>query len=148
MARLALRGHRYAPTAWEMPSGYMWGFLDEESTRGVMSRTGDASAVGAKMRGTSGLPGPVQVLDRAGFEAFGWRWLDFERSGVTEQVSPEERRWQVRLTYRAPGGESGCFEGAVEVSRDLPALSCGSDSQESPYTVPEYRLTAVQHERE
>jgi len=140
-------GHRYAPTAWEMPSGYMWGFLDEDSTRGVMSRTGDTSAFGVKMRGTTGLPGPVQVLDRAAFEAFGWAWLDFERSGTAEQVSPDERRWRVRLTYRAPGGESGCFEGDVEVARELPALSCGTESQESTYSVPEYRLASVRHER-
>ena len=140
-------GHRYAPTAWELPSGYTWGFLDESSTHAVMSRRGDTRALGPKMRGTAGLEPHVQLLDRVGFEEFGWAWLDFERSGTAEQVAPEERRWRVRLAYRGPGGETGRYEGEVDVLRDLPALGCGTESEDSTHTVPEYRLLTVTHDR-
>lgn len=83
-----------------------------------MSRSGDTSALARRMRGTGGLPGLEQILDRAGFEAFGWSWLDFERSVLAEQVA-----------------------------RKLPALGSGADSQQSTQTVPEYRLTSVGRER-
>lgn len=136
-------GHRYAPTAWEMPSGYMWGFLEEASTRSVMSRDGDSAALLGKVRGSGGLRTPLQILDRVGFEEFGWAWLDFERSGTAEQAAPDEKRWHARLEYRAPDGSTGAYEGDVGSWRELPAGSCGTDVTDTTYTVPEYHLTSL-----
>ncbi|MGE3962213.1 MAG: sucrase ferredoxin [Dehalococcoidia bacterium] len=141
-------GHRYAPTAWEMPSGYMWGFLDAASTAAILARSGDPAAVRPKMRGASGLEVQLQLLDRAGFEEFGWPWLAFERSGSVEPVGPGVRRWRVALAYRTPGRQAGAFRGEVEVAGDLPVIGCGSGTVDATYTVPDYRLVSVTHDRD
>jgi hypothetical protein len=132
-------GHRYAPTAWEFPSGYKWAFLDEPAAAFVIGRHG-TEGIDRKMRGWSGASLQVQVLDRAGFQRHGWAWLDYQRRGEIIDADEDESRWRVRLHFQSPSGEQGSYEGTVKVARELAAYGCGPEWGEDDFTINEYAL--------
>lgn len=136
-------GHRYAPTAWEFPSGYKWAFLDEDTARSVIDRDVDAADLAAHLRGWSGAPTHAQAVDREGLKRFGWRWLSFRRKAEVVDAAPDANRWRVRLDFESPEGERGAFEGVVVVARELQAGGCGPHSGEHEHTVPEYTLQSL-----
>lgn len=135
-------GHRYAPTAWEFPSGYKWAYLDEAAARQVLTREGPASAIRLNVRGWSGVAAHVQLLDRAGLDRFGWRWLDFRRAGEVLERDDDGRRSRVRLTFEGPAGEAGAYEGVVSIGREVEEPGCGPRLGEHPYLAPEWVLDA------
>ncbi|MQA01039.1 MAG: hypothetical protein GEU80_17275 [Dehalococcoidia bacterium] len=136
-------GHRYAPTAWEFPSGYKWAFLDEDAAARVLERDGHSADLRMRVRGWSGVPPKAQLLDRVGLERFGWEWLDFARAGEVLEVDEEARRWRVRLDFESPAGERGSYEGIVVVARELHEAGCGPHFGEYDFEVPEYRLESL-----
>lgn len=133
-------GHRYAPTAWEFPSGYRWGFLDEAAAQQVLTRKGPASALRLNVRGWSGVHAHVQLLDRAGLDRYGWGWLDFRRHGDVLEENEDGRRSRVRLTFEGPRGERGVYEGVVGTGREVEEPGCGPHFGEHPYLAPEFVL--------
>lgn len=135
-------GHRYAPTAWEFPSGYKWAFLDQEATQQVIAQDGPAAPLAGKLRGWSGVPLQVQLLDREGLTRHGWDWLAFERHGEIVDADLEAKRWRVRLEFRAPDGSRGVYDGTVVVARKLHDAGCGQHWGEHDYQSPEYALEA------
>lgn len=135
-------GHRFAPTAWEFPSGYKWAFLDEAATRQVIARDGDATALAGKLRGWSGVPSQVQLLDREGLIRKGWRWLNYQRAGEIVEADEAACRWHVWLSF-AGDGERGVYEGVVAVGRELRDAGCGPHWGEREHLSPEYRLESV-----
>lgn len=120
-------GHRFAPTAWELPGGHKWGFLDPQAAGAVLRRDGHPAALVGKLRGWSGVPAPVQLLDREGLVRHGWEWLDCPRAGEVLEADDEAGRWRVRLRYEVPGAplRAGVYEGLVTVNRELPDNGCG-----------------------
>jgi len=133
-------GHRYAPTAWEFPSGYMWGFLDDAAATTLLER-GQVASLARSVRGWSGLPRVVQPLDRAGFIEHGWPWLEFHRSGVVLESS-RPGKWNVALEFTGPNGAVGAYEGSVGVSRRLTTTGCGPDWGNTEATIDELELVA------
>lgn len=133
-------GHRYAPTAWEFPAGYKWGFLDADTTRQVIERHGHPELLIRQLRGWSGAQGQSQLLDREGLKQFGWQWLEFLRRGEIVDVDLVARRWKVRLEFESPIGLTGCYEGEVGVAREIPEFGCGPKLREHEVGVPEYHL--------
>lgn len=136
-------GHRFAPTAWEFPDGYKWAFLDGESARHVLDRDVPTEELLLKVRGWSGVPNRVSLLDRVGLEEFGWAWLDYRRSGDILEEDAEARRWRVRLDFESPSGERGAYEGVVVVGRDLVESGCGPHFGEANHEVAEYQLESL-----
>ena len=132
-------GHRYAPTAWEFPSGYKWAFLDEAAAHLVIDR-GETQDLERKIRGWSGVPQHVQILDRAGFLSHGWDWLAFERRGEILEQDEESGRWRVRLHFRSPAGRQGTYDATVEVAREFQSVGCGREWGEYDFTVNEYAM--------
>jgi hypothetical protein len=133
-------GHRFAPTAWELPTGLKWAFLDEVSAAHVLNRDVPAADLALKLRGNSSLPTYVQVLDREGLKAHDWAWLDARRSGEVLEADDEGKHWRVRLDYELPSGERGYYEGVVGVQRELPLTGCGTHWGEYDSMMDEYRL--------
>jgi hypothetical protein len=120
-------GHRYAPTAWEFPSGYKWGFLTESAAASVLER-GDLGSLGKQIRGWSGTSRVIQPLDRVGFLEHGWEWLGFARSGsVLDSQKGPTRHWRVRMEFESPAGLRGTYEGTTRVGRQLRSVGCGAD---------------------
>lgn len=133
-------GHRFAPTVWDLPSGYKWGFLDDDSLGDLIDLAPNPARLHARMRGWTGVPAPVHLLDRMGFDRWGWDWLDYRRAGEVLNHDTEARRWRVRLDFESPAGDRGRFEGEVRIARDLPNLGCGPHWGELDATTPEYAL--------
>ncbi|MGI9578638.1 MAG: sucrase ferredoxin [Microthrixaceae bacterium] len=76
-------GHRFAPTALSFPHGVSWAHLDRQSCVDIMDRRGDSTSLGTHMRGSVSVDAAAaQVADREGFSAFGWDWLDGDRTPV------------------------------------------------------------------
>lgn len=140
-------GHRFAPTAWEFPSGYKWAFLDDDATRRVLERDGYPVDLRMHVRGWSGVPARAQALDREGLDRFGWDWLDYRREGTVLEADPEARRWRVRLDFESPAGVRGRYEGVVTVARDLHEPGCGPHFGEHDFEVAEYQLEAFEEHR-
>jgi hypothetical protein len=139
-------GHRYAPTAWEFPSGYTWAFLDEYAGERVLRRDVHPRELLQNVRGWSGVPGKPQLLDRLGLERFGWDWLDYKRSAEVLEEDEEARRWRVRLEYESPSGATGAFDAVVTIGRERAEAGCGPRWGESSHLVPEYRLDLLSEE--
>lgn len=134
-------GHRFAPTIKDYPSGYTWGFIDDAASTDLLA--GDVAPVESlaqKMRGWSGVPGPVQLLDREGLLREGWQWLGYRRDGAVLDHDESAHRWRVAMTFETPGGRIGRFEGVVTVGRELPNPGCGAHWGEYSGTTPEYQL--------
>lgn len=95
------------------------------------------------LRGWSGVPARVQILDRVGLERFGWGWLDFRRAGEVLEEDGDAKRWRVRLEFESPAGERGAYEGVVVVARELHKAGCGPHWGEYDFQVPEFRLESL-----
>ncbi|WP_161880784.1 sucrase ferredoxin [Deinococcus alpinitundrae] len=77
-------GHRFAATAVELPSGYLWAHLSPELAVRVARREVHPAEVARHLRGFAGLPQLGQLLDRELLIHYGWSWLDAQRWAETE----------------------------------------------------------------
>lgn len=124
-------GHRFAPTALSFPQGVSWAHLDSETCLAILNREGDSAELGSHMRGALSLAGGVaQVADREGFAAFGWGWLERERTAVL--VSHDRRTLSSTVDVMAAGesadaeATSGVVSVDVELQRHIAMPSCGA----------------------
>ena len=114
-------GHRFAPTAVELPSGRMWANLDIETLQQIVSAEGPVPV--ANYRGSVRMPaGPVQVAEAAAFARFGWDW---QPTGFAEEGDI------VEIT-----GNLGSESYRVGPTRQVPTVGCRSDAE--PKTRLEY----------
>lgn len=111
-------GHRFAATGVVLPDGTLWGFLDSESLRKIVTRTGPIEDVLPRYRGCSGLGTPAaQALERAVLGELGWQL--FECGRQTEDLGDG----RLRLTLTGPVDTA--WEGRVVPGRTIPVPDCG-----------------------
>ncbi|UQN08452.1 sucrase ferredoxin [Deinococcus sp. QL22] len=72
-------GHRFAATAVDLPSGYLWAHLTPELAVRVARREVHPAEVARHLRGFAGLPRLGQILDRELLIRYGWAWLRANR---------------------------------------------------------------------
>jgi hypothetical protein len=133
-------GHRFARTAFLLPEGTMWAYLDVDRLIGVFERTLHLVEAVRLYRGCTGIDGPeVQAAEREALRSIGWSWLDHRRRG--EVVEAAGGRSLVRLDAEAPDGRRLTFEATVEVARILPVPDCGKPPEQAPKSAPELRVT-------
>ncbi len=137
-------GHRFAPTAWEFPSGHKWAFLDDEASDRVLHRDGDAAGVRRNLRGWSAVPPVLQVIEGACLARHGWDWLRARRTATILEADEVARIWRVRVDFAFPGGASGAYLGTIEVARDIALTGCGPAFEDGHGTLPEYRLDRLE----
>lgn len=114
-------GHRFAPTAFILPEGTCWGYLDTGSLLGILDRSGSPSGLLGHYRGSTGLSSPgVQALERAVLELIGWQVLDWPRRGVSFDDG------RVRLETNPPEGPARAWEAKVVTRRTVVPPPCGS----------------------
>ena len=77
-------GHRFAATAVDLPSGYLWAHLTPDLAVRVARREVHPAEVARHLRGFAGLPPLAQLLDRELLIRHGWNWLRAERRAVVE----------------------------------------------------------------
>lgn len=113
-------GHRFAPNAIVLPEGTVWGFLDADRLRRIVSRQGPVDDLLPHYRGCAGLPSPaLQALERAVLGEVGWALFDCRRTGR------DLGGGRVHLEVTDPDGAVRAWEAVVEVGRLLPIPECG-----------------------
>lgn len=113
-----LGGHRFAPTALLLPTGYMYGRLDIDSTREVLNSAWNSQVNSQLLRGRSALAPWAQVAEIAVRQECGIDSIealdvvvlrnskplaassvsDLNESDVIEVRNRDGRTWQVQLT--------------------------------------------------
>ena len=114
-----LGGHRFAPTAIVMPSGTCWAYLDRETLRRIITRSGGLEHVLAAYRGCIGIGSRrAQALERVAFRDTGWSWLDHWRQGRDTGGNT------VEIDALSAGGHRFTWSGLVVDGRELPIPVC------------------------
>lgn len=83
-------GHRFAPTALDLPTGHYWGRLKPDTLSGLIHRSREASDYRPLYRGSTSLP--EALWQRAEAELFaqaGWAWFDVRGTNVEADVTEE-----------------------------------------------------------
>ncbi len=134
-------GHRFAPTAMVLPSGDVWGYLDEATLRTIVAEESSPQELLHLHRGSAGMPTPgLQLLDRYALGVEGWSWHGQPRRGVEEPLGDGGAR--VRLED-AEGRVR--YEGLVGIRRTLALPVCGGRPGEVGKPVDELELLAAAH---
>jgi hypothetical protein len=118
-----LGGHRFAATMMLLPTGDMFGWLDEGSAVEVTRRFDAGELVLPHYRGRCGQPEQVQ----AALHAAALRLGD-SRRGVLQvsRSAGTEGRWEVDVVHRAGPGRAAAYRVALAGSASTPTfLSCG-----------------------
>ncbi|MBV9845991.1 MAG: sucrase ferredoxin [Kutzneria sp.] len=111
-----LGGHRFAPTALQLPSGYLYGRLETATGRILLASAGAGQMVHEGCRGRSCFSRADQAAELAVRRHTGEVDLDAVVSSANGVVGHRDgRRWRVQLTERQcpPARPSGCGKPAA-----------------------------------
>ena len=131
-------GHRFAATAVDLPSGYLWAHLTPQLAVRVARREVHPAEVARHLRGFAGLLPLAQLLDRELLIRHGWNWFRAERRA---EVNGEE----VTLHFELDGLRSAArAEIAPALSLKLP----GSSHKPGLSDMKQWQLGEVRLERQ
>jgi hypothetical protein len=124
-----LGGHRFAPTALVLPTGYVYGRLDVTGAAAALKAAAAGEVETAQCRGRTTWTAPGQVAELAVRAATGLRDADalrVEPGEWTEPTAPTQilvaardgRRWEVTVRPTSPPGHrpTSCGAAALPVS--------------------------------
>ncbi|MFH7029194.1 MAG: sucrase ferredoxin [Heteroscytonema crispum UTEX LB 1556] len=97
-------GHRFAPTAIDLPEGRYYGILDQDSFKSILTRSGDISCLKKVYRGWAILPNSIQVLERELILRYGWDWFNYKVSGRIIEESSDKDSIEAELNFEQPCG--------------------------------------------
>lgn len=97
-------GHRFAPTAIDLPEGRYYGALDQESFKSILTRSGDINCLNKVYRGWGILLPAMQVLERELILRHGWDWFDYKVAGKIIKQSLDNCTIEAELTFEKPSG--------------------------------------------
>ena len=97
-------GHRFAPTAIDLPEARYYGVLNQESFKSILTRTGDIQILHKVYRGWGILPYVLQVLEREMIFSQGWNWFNNKVAGKILEQSMDNNTMLAELTYENPAG--------------------------------------------
>jgi hypothetical protein len=103
-------GHRFAPTAIDLPDGRYYGVLNQESLGAILTRTGDIECLRKVYRGWGILPTPVQILERELMLYHGWDWFNYQVSGKIIQQSLDNNTILAELSFEDSHGSLFIYE--------------------------------------
>ncbi|WP_414528539.1 sucrase ferredoxin [Nodularia chucula] len=92
-------GHRFAPTAIDLPDGRYYGVLNQESFKSILTRTGDIQSLRQVYRGWGILPTAVQILERELMLHHGWNWFNYKVAGKIIQQSLDNNTILAELSF-------------------------------------------------
>ncbi|PJF29927.1 MAG: sucrase ferredoxin [Phototrophicales bacterium] len=135
-------GHVFAPTLIDMPTGHYWAYVEDAQAHQIITRAGDVLAMRGHYRGWAGFDsGFLQSAERHLWQLHGWRWFDYVKQGeiLSQDPNTQQPQWaEVRICYLSPSGESGTYEGRVEVRRYIETITTTGDSH--TYHYPQYHV--------
>ncbi|MEA5582119.1 sucrase ferredoxin [Nodularia harveyana UHCC-0300] len=92
-------GHRFAPTAIDLPDGRYYGVLNQEVFKSILTRTGDIQSLSPVYRGWGILPTAVQILERELMLRHGWNWFNYKVAGKIIQQSLDNNTILAELSF-------------------------------------------------
>lgn len=124
-----LGGHRFAPTMIDLPSGRVYGLVDEPAARGILLGDSEPEALIPHYRGWIGHKGPeLQMLESHILERIGWSWAEYAQHGEVLERDDEGRGVRVRITGTHPTLEPICFEGEIHWGDEFSTIaSCNAE---------------------
>ena len=151
-------GHRFAPTLVDLPTGRVWGKLNQTAMDAILARLGGVADLRSMYRGWSALHPAGQFVERELFMEHGWSWLGarvdvaIEERHVERHVERHEERHAARHPERhghlyrveleatlEPGAAIRTEAEIVERTPLVLPLSCGADES----VVPQYAFAAM-----
>ncbi|AFY47504.1 hypothetical protein Nos7524_1631 [Nostoc sp. PCC 7524] len=97
-------GHRFAPTAIDLPEARYYGLLDQDSFRAILQRSGDIDCLNQVYRGWGILPSAIQVLERDLILRHGWDWFNYKVAGRILEQSLDNNTILGELTVEKSSG--------------------------------------------
>jgi hypothetical protein len=97
-------GHRFAPTAIDLPEARYYGVLDQDSFRSILTRTGDIEFLHKVYRGWGLLASTLQILEREIILLQGWDWFNYKVAGKILEQSMDNNTMLADITYENPPG--------------------------------------------
>ncbi|MBW4507343.1 MAG: sucrase ferredoxin [Scytonematopsis contorta HA4267-MV1] len=97
-------GHRFAPTAIDLPEGRYYGALEQDSFKSVLTRTGDVKCLEKIYRGWGVLPKSIQALERELIFRHGWDWFQYKVTGRIIEENIDQTRILAEITAEKPDG--------------------------------------------
>jgi hypothetical protein len=131
-----LGGHRFAATVMLLPTGDMFGQLDQRSARTAVERFDAGQLLLSHYRGRSGQSLPVQAALHAAATRLGDSRRQAFHVVLARQLPAGADRWEVRLSHLAGPGQEDVYL-VVVAGAALPALlSCTDElpKAEAHYT--------------
>lgn len=136
-------GHRFAPTAIDLPEGRYYGALEPDAFKAILTRSGDIECLNRVYRGWGILPAEVQVLERELIYRYGWDWFDYKVAGRIIEQSLDQRNILAELTFEKPDGSIYCHRAQLVLDNQKTIelkSSCGA-TKESKFA--KYAITSV-----
>ncbi len=106
-------GHRFAPTAIDLPEGRYYGVLDPKSFKSILTRTGDIECLKKVYRGWGILPYPLQTMERELLLHYGWDWFDYKVAGRIIEQNSDASKIHGELSFEKPDGSIHTYQGIL-----------------------------------
>jgi hypothetical protein len=136
-------GHRFAPTAIDLPQGRYYGRLDAQSFESILTQTGDLEQLKQVYRGWSLLPWSVQFLERELMLRYDWNWFSYRVAGEVLECDAEETFNRVQLTLQKPNGVIEVYRGDVVEDKTKTVYLRGSCQYDEQSPCSQYNLLNI-----
>lgn len=103
-------GHRFAPTAIDLPEGRYYGALEQDSFKAILTRSGNVECLNKVYRGWGLLPPEIQVLERDLIYRYGWDWFNYKVAGRIIEQNLDATNILAELTFEKPDGSVYCHQ--------------------------------------
>ncbi|HEU5081704.1 MAG TPA: sucrase ferredoxin [Acidimicrobiales bacterium] len=134
-----LGGHRFAPTALDLPGGRMWAHLDADVLVDIAEQRLHPTEARDHYRGHVGLAPWAQVVEAARLSEEGWAAFDVDELDADVRVEADGSAATVALRWDGPDGPGERTERVV-VRRRYPVLQCGLPPELAKKDAPEFAL--------
>ncbi|MBR8840385.1 MAG: sucrase ferredoxin [Stigonema ocellatum SAG 48.90 = DSM 106950] len=136
-------GHRFAPTAIDLPEGRYYGKLDSESFNSILTRTGNIKCLNLVYRGWGILSTAIQVLERELMCEIGWDWFNYKVAGRIIEPSLEKNTIQAELIVEKPDSSLYTYRASIIKydTKNLQLKSSCHGKQETVFT--KYAVTSL-----
>ncbi len=103
-------GHRFAPTAIDLPEGRYYGVLNQDSFQSILTKTGDIECFNHVYRGWGILPTAMQILEKELILRHGWDWLNYKVASRIIEQSLDNNTVLAELTFEKPSGSLYAYQ--------------------------------------
>lgn len=123
-----LGGHRFAPTMIDLPSGRVWGLVDDAAARGILLNDSEPDSLIPHYRGWVGHKvAELQMLEAHILQHIGWSWTEYAQHGEVLEHDADGRGVRIRITGTHPTLAEVCFEGDIHWGDEFTTIaSCNA----------------------